>query len=172
MSRVIGVIVGFCALLASVLAAPASDLMTPYRVQCSADKIYADCIDQRPLLSSVLAKAKAENKRAVVIFGFNTCGPCNALDAWLQLPQGAALLSKYEQADVSIFTPVGHQLRTEVFDEILPQFKLHINRESPYGVPLMAVIDPKTNRVIGEALVGFDGNDPSATVAYLEAGQR
>src|ERR1043165_3645861 len=117
MSRVIGILVGFCAFAAAIGAPAAADLMAPYRTQCNADKIYADCVDQRPLLSSVVAKAKAENKRVLVVFGFNTCGPCNALDAWLHLPEGAALASKYVQADVSIFTPVSHQLRTEVFDE-------------------------------------------------------
>ena len=78
-------------------------------------------------------------------------------------------MDKYEQADISIFAPASHQLRLEVFDTILPPLKLHINRNSPYGVPLMAVIDPKTNSVVGEPLVGFNPDDQSAIIAYLKA---
>ena len=146
------------------------DFMAPYRDACH-DKIYASCLDQTKVLSAGFDQAKAQHKLAVVIFGFNSCPPCNVLALWLKSPKGAALMGNYEEIDLSIFDP-GGSLRPEVFDTILPTLKLNIHRSPPYGVPLFAIVDPQTETLIGKSLLGFDPNDQSQHIAYLAANTR
>jgi len=122
------------------------DFMAGYREGCG-DKIYASCLNQIKLLDGGLRQARGEKKLALVIFGFDSCPPCNVLDAWLKSPDGKALAKAYVQVDVSILDKTG-AVRPEVFSSLLPSLKLSINQVPPYGVPLFAIIDPATQQVV------------------------
>ncbi|MFZ1990677.1 MAG: hypothetical protein WAW96_13005 [Alphaproteobacteria bacterium] len=143
------------------------DFMAGYRTACG-DKIYAPCLDQVKLLNGGLRQAKGEKKLALVIFGFDSCPPCNVLDLWLKSPQGGALMKSYVQVDLSILDK-GGAIRPEVFSSVLPSLKLSINQTPPYGVPLFAIINPTTQQVLGKAIVGFSADKPQAHIAYLTA---
>jgi len=141
------------------------DFMAGYREGCG-DKIYASCLNQIKLLDGGLRQARGEKKLALVIFGFDSCPPCNVLDQWLKSPQGAALAKSYVQIDLSIFDK-GGALRPEVFSSVLPSLKLSINQTPPYGVPLFVIVDPTTQQVIGKAIVGFSADHHEEHAAYL-----
>ena len=142
------------------------DFMASYRDACH-DKIYASCVDQTKVLDDGLTQAKAAHKLAVIVFGFNSCPPCNVLDAWLKSPKGAELMKHYVQIDLSIFDSSG-ELRPDVFDAVLPSLKLRISRMPKYGVPLFAIVDPQTKHVVGTSILGFSATDQSRHTAYLK----
>ena len=143
------------------------DFMAGYRTACG-DKIYASCLNQIKLLDGGLRQARGEKKLALVIFGFDSCPPCNVLDTWLKSPEGKALAKAYVQIDVSILDKAG-AVRPEVFSSTLPSLKLSISQTPPYGVPLFAIIDPTTQQVVGKPIVGFSADKPQAHIAYLKA---
>ena len=119
-------------------------------------------------MSEGLAAAQAKGKRAVVIFGFNDCPPCNVLEKWMDLPAVVKLFAPYEVIEISIFNPK-RALRPEVFSDIIPALKLPINNAPPYGVPSFAIVDPSTKKVLGDAITGFDADDQHEHIAYLTA---
>ena len=143
------------------------DFMAGYREGCG-DKIYASCLNQMKLLDGGLRQARGEKKLALVIFGFESCPPCNVLDMWLKSPDGAALAKSYVQVDISILDKTG-ATRPEVFSSVLPSLKLSINQTPPYGVPLFAIVDPTTQQVVGKAIVGFSADHHEEHIAYLKA---
>ena len=167
-------IIALLMMLASISVAHAEEpavgahaFMAPYRTQCS-DRIYASCVDQRKILSAGLAEAKAEGKRALIVFGFNSCPPCNVLDFWLKSPEGAALTQSYVQIELSIFDKTG-ALRPEIYSDVLPRLGLSINQTPPYGVPLFAIVDPVAAKVIGQPILGFGARHHEQHAAYLTA---
>ena len=143
------------------------DFMAGYREGCG-DKIYASYLNQIKLLDGGLRQARGEKKLALVIFGFDSCPPCNVLDAWLKSPEGKSLAKAYVQVDVSILDKTG-AIRPEVFSTVLPSLKLGINQTPPYGVPLFAIVDPTTQQVVGKAIVGFSADRHEEQIAYLKA---
>lgn len=145
----------------------AHEFMASDRASCG-DKIYASCLDQRKILDDGLAQAKAQGKRALVVFGFNSCPPCNVLDLWLKSPQGTALAKSYVQIELSIFDKTG-ALRPEIYSSVLPSLRLSINQTPPYGVPLFAIVDPETRQVLGKAILGFSADRHGEHIAYLKA---
>ena len=149
------------------VSGPAPDFMASSLTRCG-DKIYASCVDQATLLKDGLDRAHAEHKRALVIFGFNSCPPCNVLDRWLKTPEGAALVKPYVQIDLSIFDETG-ALRPEIYTNVLPTLGLNINQTPPYGVPLFAIVDPETEKVLGKAILGFSASHHEEQVGYLKA---
>lgn len=171
----IRVLIAWLAVVTSIGAAYAAepvtarghDFMAGYREGCG-DKIYASCVDQAKLLRDGLRRAHEERKLALVIFGFNACPPCNVLDRWLTSPEGAALEKPYVQIDLSIFDETG-ALRPEIYTNVLPNLKLAINQAPPYGVPLFAIVDPTTEKVVGKAIVGFSADHHAEHAAYLKA---
>jgi hypothetical protein len=162
---VLTLVFSFAAMGAAARAAEPNDVTASYRAACPGDAIYASCADQQKILQAGLRQAKAGHKRAIVIVGFNTCGPCNALATWLEMPERQIVMGSYTLIELSIFDPQ-HEIRSEVFDAILPPLKLSINRTSPYGVPLFAIVDPASNRVVGQPVLGYN---PDAIAAYMAA---
>ncbi len=103
-----------------------------------------------------------------MIFGFNSCPPCKALDLWMKTDAGKKAFAPYELIEVSIFDPQ-RKLRPEVFATLIPSLKMPINNSPPYGVPSFAIVDPATKTVLGKPITGFDADDQSEHLAYLSA---
>lgn len=142
--------------------------MKPYKKQCDeVRRPYASCLDQTKILADALTEAHTLGKRVVLVFGFNDCAPCNVLAKWLETEEGMALLEPYVLVKVSIFDPE-RDLRPEVYDTLIPSYNLPINNSPPFGVPHLVVIDPLTNKAQGEGLIGFDYDDQTKHIAYLQ----
>jgi Thioredoxin-like len=160
---------------ALVAALPAAGRAAPgfsidaFRQSCGEiARPYASCVDQAKIYEQGLAAARAQHKLAAVLFGFNDCPPCNALKAWMETAEGKKAMAPYVLIEISIFDP-SRGLRSEVYDQIVTPLHLSIARQSPYGVPHLVIVDPKTRKPLDHGMVGFNFSDPGATVEYLQS---
>ncbi len=103
-----------------------------------------------------------------MLLGFNDCPPCNSLRAWLDTPAGKKSIAPYVLVEISIFDP-SRELRSEVYDKIITPLNLGVARQSPYGVPRLVIVDPKTRKPLDHGMIGFNSRDPGATVEYLQS---
>ena len=54
--------------------------------------VYDESVDAQAQVSQALAKAKADNKQLMIVFGANWCGDCKMLDGEFKKPAMKALL--------------------------------------------------------------------------------
>ena len=54
--------------------------------------VYDESVDAQAQVSQALAKAKADNKQMMIVFGANWCGDCKMLDGEFKKPAMKALL--------------------------------------------------------------------------------
>jgi len=58
----------------------------------ASDAVYDEAADAKAQVAAALARAKAENKQAMIVFGANWCGDCKMLDGEFKKPAMKTLL--------------------------------------------------------------------------------
>lgn len=94
-------------------------------------------------VQKLLATAKAEKKRALLVIGANWCHDSRSMASKLAAPEMADLINKHYKI---AYINVGY------FDEgmnVSQKFGVH----TIYGTPTVMVIDPKTNHLVNHASV-------------------
>ena len=94
--------------------------------------IYNEKIDAHVEVKEALAKASAEHKRVILVFGANWCFDCHVLDLAFQRPELAPILAaNYELVHVDL-GPDEHKNA-----DLVKQFDIPLDK----GVPAMAVAE-------------------------------
>lgn len=113
-------------------------------------KIYKVCTDQYRAFENALKKAKASDKLVLVTFGAEWCPWCLSMNQVLNDNKvWKKLEAKVLRSDIGIYKYDSRkQVETgrKVLDELLA-----INKKDPTdykGIPLLAVVDPKTKKTI------------------------
>jgi len=102
----------------------------------AADAVYDEAADAKAQVAAALARAKAENKQAMIVFGANWCGDCKMLDGEFKKP---ALQSLLDARYVVVKVDVG-------------RFNKNLDVVKPYGevikkgIPSIVIATPD-NRV-------------------------
>jgi thiol:disulfide interchange protein len=93
--------------------------------------IYNEGADARAEIKEALAKARAEHKRVIVVFGANWCYDCHVLDAAFHRSDLAPILAaNYEVVHVDIG-------RGEKNQDLMTKYEVPMKR----GIPGLAVLD-------------------------------
>jgi len=96
-----------------------------------AKEIYNESADARVEIKEALAKATAEHKRVILVFGANWCFDCHALDTAFHRSDIAPILAaNYEVVHVDIG-------RGEKNQDLMKQYEVPMKR----GIPGLAVLD-------------------------------
>jgi thiol:disulfide interchange protein len=101
--------------------------------QAAAEKkeIYNESADARAEIREALAKATAEHKRVIVVFGANWCFDCHVLDTAFHRSDLAPILAaNYEVVHVDIG-------KGEKNQDLMKQYEVPMKR----GIPGLAVLD-------------------------------
>jgi len=94
-------------------------------------EIYNESADARAEIKEALAKATAEHKRVIVVFGANWCSDCHVLDKAFHGSDLAPLLAaNYEVVHVDIG-------KGEKNQDLMAKYEVPIKR----GIPGLAVLD-------------------------------
>ena len=94
-------------------------------------EIYNESADARVEIKEALAKATAEHKRVILVFGANWCFDCHALDTAFHRSDIAPILAaNYEVVHVDIG-------RGEKNQDLMKQYEVPMKR----GIPGLAVLD-------------------------------
>ncbi|HXY78103.1 MAG TPA: thioredoxin family protein [Candidatus Acidoferrales bacterium] len=94
-------------------------------------EIYNESADARAEIREALAKATAEHKRVIVVFGANWCYDCHVLDKAFHSPDLAPILAaNYEVVHVDIG-------RGEKNQDLMTKYEVPMKR----GIPGLAVLD-------------------------------
>ncbi len=93
--------------------------------------IYNERANARAEIKEALAKAAAEHKRVILVFGANWCYDCHALDKAFHSPELAPILAaNYEVVHVDIG-------KGEKNQDLMKQYEVPMKR----GIPGLAVLD-------------------------------
>jgi len=96
-----------------------------------AKEIYNESADARVEIKEALAKATAEHKRVILVFGANWCFDCHALDTAFHRSDIAPILAaNYEVVHVDIG-------KGEKNQDLMTQYEVPMKR----GIPGLAVLD-------------------------------
>jgi thiol:disulfide interchange protein len=124
-------------------------------------EIYNDRADARAEIKEVLAKAAAEHKRVIVVFGANWCYDCHVLDKAFHSAELAPILAaNYEVVHVSIGK--GDQNL-----DLMEQYEVPRKR----GIPGLAVLDPDGKLIYSQKNGEFEDARalrPEDFLAFLE----
>ncbi|MGA2256958.1 MAG: thioredoxin family protein [Thermoguttaceae bacterium] len=94
-------------------------------------EIYNESADAHAEIKEALAKARAEHKRVIVVFGANWCYDCHVLDAAFHRSDLAPILAaNYEVVHVDIG-------RGEKNQDLMTKYEVPMKR----GIPGLAVLD-------------------------------
>jgi len=94
-------------------------------------QIYNESADAHAEIKEALAKARAEHKRVIVVFGANWCYDCHVLDAAFHRSDLAPILAaNYEVVHVDIG-------RGEKNQDLMTKYEVPMKR----GIPGLAVLD-------------------------------
>ncbi|MFZ3342515.1 MAG: thioredoxin family protein [Terriglobales bacterium] len=95
-------------------------------------RIYNETADAHVEVKDALAKAKAEHKRVIVVFGANWCFDCHVLDDAFHRPELASIIAaNYEVVHVDIG-------KGEKNQDLMNKYKVPLKR----GIPGLAVLNP------------------------------
>ncbi len=93
--------------------------------------IYDDNADAKKEIREALTKAKAENKRLLLVFGANWCYDCHVLDYRFHQPEIQPIVDK---SFVVVHVDIGEGEKNV---DLANKYKIPLNR----GVPAIAVVD-------------------------------
>ncbi len=100
----------------------------------------------RDVLSAAQSKARDEHKLVFLHFGAPWCGWCHRLEAWMQQPETAAILSKYfVDCKVDVDRMTGGE-----------EMKKQFVTDDKSGIPVFYFLDAQGKAVVGS--IGKDGN--------------
>jgi len=117
--------------LAVASAAVASSAVCFGQAAKQEKEIYNESGDARAEIREALAKATAEHKRVIVVFGANWCYDCHVLDKAFHSPDLAPILAaNYEVVHVDIG-------RGEKNQDLMTKYEVPMKR----GIPGLAVLD-------------------------------
>jgi len=96
-----------------------------------AKQIYSETADAHAEIKEALAKASAEHKRVIVVFGANWCFDCHVLDDAFHRPDLASIIAaNYEVVHVDIG-------KGEKNQDLMKKYEVPMKR----GIPGLAVLD-------------------------------
>ncbi len=103
-------------------------------------QIYNETADAHVEVKEALAKAKAEHKRVIVVFGANWCFDCHVLDDAFHRPELASIIAaNYEVVHVDIG-------KGEKNQDLMNKYEVPLKR----GIPGLAVLDPNGKLVYSQ----------------------
>jgi len=94
-------------------------------------EIYNESADARAEIREALAKATAEHKRVIVVFGANWCYDCHVLDRAFHSPELAPILAANYQV---VHVDIG---KGEKNQDVMTKYEVPMKR----GIPGLAVLD-------------------------------
>ena len=109
-------------------------------------EIYNESADARAEIKEALAKATAEHKRVIVVFGANWCYDCHVLDKAFHSSDLAPILAaNYEVVHVDIG-------KGEKNQDLMTKYEVPMKR----GIPGLAVLDSDGKLVYSQENVEFE----------------
>ena len=129
--------------------------------------LYDTSADARALVATATAKAKRDNTRVLVMFGFNTCGWCHKLHGLFEKNAEIRKLvhDEYVLAMVDIAAPNAEALLTECKAALSKD-----DQQRGVGYPFLAVLDPSGKVVTAQRtdpLEEGDHHDPKKVQEFL-----
>lgn len=119
--------------------------------------IYSESADARAEIKEALAKATAEHKRVIVVFGANWCFDCHVLDkAFHSSALEPVLTANYEMVHVDIG-------RGEKNQDLMTKYEVPMKR----GIPGLAVLDPDGKLVYSQKNGEFENARALAPEDFL-----
>jgi thioredoxin-related protein len=156
------------ALMATVVANPVSaQTGSKPKTTAAPAAIYDTSADARTVVATASAKAKRDNTRVLVMFGFNTCGWCHKLHGLFEKNAEIHKLvhDEYVLAMVDIAAPNA--------DALLKECKAALPKDEAdkvVGYPFLAVLDSSGKPVIAQRtdpLEEGDHHDPKKVQEFL-----
>ncbi len=137
-----------------------------------AGKIYRLCADQTKIYADTLARAAKEKKLAVVVLGADWCPWCQSMHKIFADP--APYAERFVLAEIGIYNGRDKNISGEkVLEQVMREAKL---TERPKGVPMLAVVNPKTKAAVlidtgdlEQNTKEKKGHDPKKIWAALES---
>jgi thioredoxin 1 len=119
--------------------------------------IYNESADARAEIKEALAKAAAEHKRVIVVFGANWCYDCHVLDRAFHHPDLAPVVAaNYEVVHVDIG-------KGEKNQDLMTKYEVPMKR----GIPGLAVLDPDGKLVYSQKNGEFENARALAPEDFL-----
>jgi thiol-disulfide isomerase/thioredoxin len=158
--------------------APAGYAFAPPESCPLAVRLYKSCDDQMRMFLDAVARARAERKLLIVVFGADWCPECRSLDELLAGDQviGRPGLERMAVVHIAVSVLAGQRL-VDVWSglHVLKEIAARAGaREKLKGIPYVAVVDPETAdrtalfSTAGTALEGDrKGHDPAKIEAAL-----
>jgi len=123
-------------------------------------QIYSETADAHAEIKEALAKAKAEHKRVIVVFGANWCFDCHVLDQAFHRPDCAAIIAaNYEVVHIDIG-------KGEKNQDLMTKYEVPMKR----GIPGLAVLEANGKLVYSQKNGEFENAralTPNDFLAFL-----
>ncbi|MFY9673102.1 MAG: thioredoxin family protein [Terriglobales bacterium] len=103
-------------------------------------QIYDEKADAHLEIKEALAKARAEHKRVIVVFGANWCFDCHVLDEAFHKPELASIIAANY---VVVHIDIG---KGEKNQDLMDKYEVPMKR----GIPGLAVLDPNGKLVYSQ----------------------
>jgi len=124
--------------------------------------VYDEKADARALLDGALARAKRENKRALLVFGANWWGWCRKLDELVKGDPEIGRLLRYEYEVVRV--DVG---RFDKNEDLAADLGAAVRQ---HGIPFLTVLDAEGKPLVNQETSSLEqgaGHDPAKVKAFL-----
>ena len=120
------------------------------------DHVFKRCLHQGDLFDLALRKAKSENKRLLLVFGYDNCGWSRAMMNLLTFSSKAAIFhSKY------VVQPIASSSGNSTGKELVDGFLRADGYENKYSFPFLVMIDPTTGVRTYLQTAELERNQPS-----------
>jgi len=123
-------------------------------------QIYSETADAHAEIKEALARARAEHKRVIVVFGANWCFDCHVLDQAFHRPDCAAIIAaNYEVVHVDIG-------KGEKNQDLMTKYEVPMKR----GIPGLAVLEANGKLVYSQKSGEFENAralSPNDFLAFL-----
>ena len=123
-------------------------------------QIYSETADAHAEIKEALAKARAEHKRVIVVFGANWCFDCHVLDQAFHRPDLAAIIAaNYEVVHVDIG-------KGEKNQDLMTKYEVPMKK----GIPGLAVLESSGKLVYSQKNGEFENAralSPDDFLAFL-----
>jgi thiol:disulfide interchange protein len=123
--------------------------------------IYNETIDAHAEIKEALAKAAAENKRVIVVFGANWCFDCHVLDKVFHRPDAASIIAANY---VVVHIDIG---KGEKNQDLMTKYEVPMKR----GIPGVAVLDSNGKLIYSQKNGEFENARamaPADIIAFLD----
>ncbi len=123
--------------------------------------IYNETIDAHVEIKEALAKAVAEHKRVIVVFGANWCFDCHVLDKVFHRPDAASIIAANY---VVVHIDIG---KGEKNQDLMTKYEVPMKR----GIPGVAVLDSNGKLIYSQKNGEFENARamaPADIIAFLD----